>query len=72
MKQALRVNRRRFLATGGLAEPRRSFRRRHVAAPSDADAYLAGPPVMVREVVKVLNSKGIGKERIHYDAIAVR
>jgi Na+-transporting NADH:ubiquinone oxidoreductase subunit F len=45
---------------------------KHIAAPSEADAYLAGPPVMVREVVKVLNSKGIGKERIHYDAIAVR
>ena len=45
---------------------------KHVAAPSDADAYLAGPPIMVREVVKVLDSKGIGKERIHYDAIAVQ
>ena len=29
-------------------------------------------PMMVREVVKVLNSKGIGKERIHYDEIAVQ
>ena len=28
--------------------------------------------IMVREVVKVLNSKGIGKDRIHYDEIAVR
>jgi Na+-transporting NADH:ubiquinone oxidoreductase subunit F len=45
---------------------------KHIAAPSEADAYLAGPPVMVREVVKVLNSKGIGKERIHYDEIAVQ
>jgi Na+-transporting NADH:ubiquinone oxidoreductase subunit F len=45
---------------------------KYVAAPSDADAYLAGPPAMVREVVKVLNAKGIGKERIHYDAIAVQ
>jgi Na+-transporting NADH:ubiquinone oxidoreductase subunit F len=45
---------------------------KHVAAPSDADAYLAGPPIMVREVVKVLNSKGIGKEHIHFDEIAVQ
>jgi Na+-transporting NADH:ubiquinone oxidoreductase subunit F len=45
---------------------------KHIAAPSDADAYLAGPPIMVREVVKVLTSKGIAKERIHYDEIAVQ
>jgi Na+-transporting NADH:ubiquinone oxidoreductase subunit F len=45
---------------------------KHIPTPSDADAYLAGPPIMLREVVKVLNSKGIGKERIHYDEIAVR
>lgn len=45
---------------------------KHLSAPSDADAYLAGPPIMVREVVKVLNAKGIGKERIHYDEIAVQ
>ena len=45
---------------------------KHVAAPSDADAYLAGPPIMVREAAKVLHSKGIGKERIHYDEIAVQ
>jgi Na+-transporting NADH:ubiquinone oxidoreductase subunit F len=45
---------------------------KYITAPSEADAYLAGPPVMVREAVKVLNSKGIGKERIHYDEIAVQ
>lgn len=45
---------------------------KHIAAPSDADAYLAGPPIMVREAVKVLNSKGITKDRIHFDEIAVR
>lgn len=45
---------------------------KHIPAPSDADAYLAGPPIMVRETVKVLNSKGITKDRIHYDQIAVR
>jgi Na+-transporting NADH:ubiquinone oxidoreductase subunit F len=45
---------------------------KHIQAPSDADAYLAGSPAMLREVVKVLNAKGIGKDRIHYDEIAVR
>jgi Na+-transporting NADH:ubiquinone oxidoreductase subunit F len=45
---------------------------KHVAAPSDADAYLAGPPMMITEVVKVLESKQIGRERIHYDEIVVQ
>jgi NAD(P)H-flavin reductase len=45
---------------------------KYISAPSNADAYLAGPPIMVREAVKVLNSKGIGKERIYYDEIAVQ
>src|SRR5687768_122789 len=45
---------------------------KHVPGPSEADAYLAGPPIMVREAVKVLSSKGITKERIHYDEIVVR
>ena len=45
---------------------------KYISAPSEADAYLAGPPIMVREVVKVLHAKGIGKERIHYDEIAVQ
>jgi NAD(P)H-flavin reductase len=45
---------------------------KHIAAPSDADAYLAGPPIMMRETVKVLNSKGFVKDRIHFDEIVVR
>jgi Na+-transporting NADH:ubiquinone oxidoreductase subunit F len=45
---------------------------KHIQAPSNADAYLAGPPVMIRKVVKVLNSKGIQTERIHHDPINVR
>lgn len=45
---------------------------KHISSPSDADAYLAGPPIMVRETVKVLGSKGIGMERVHYDQILVR
>jgi len=40
--------------------------------PSDADAYLAGPPVMITETVKVLSAKGITKEHIHYDEIEVK
>jgi Na+-transporting NADH:ubiquinone oxidoreductase subunit F len=44
---------------------------KRIAAPSDADAYLAGPPVMMREAVKVLTAKGIGRDRIHFDEIAV-
>lgn len=45
---------------------------KYISAPSNADAYLAGPPIMVTETVKVLHAKGIGKDRIHYDEIAVR
>lgn len=45
---------------------------KHVRAPSDADAYLAGPPIMIREAMKVLEAKGITKERIHLDQITVR
>jgi len=45
---------------------------KYLKGPSDADAYLAGPPVMITETVKVLNAKGITKERIHYDEIEVR
>ena len=45
---------------------------KHITGPSDADAYLAGPPIMVREAVKVLNAKGIGQDRIHHDPIAVQ
>src|SRR5687768_16147372 len=45
---------------------------KHLPAASNADAYLAGPPVMVRETVKVLNAKGIGNDRIHFDEIVVR
>ena len=40
--------------------------------PSDADAYLAGPPIMVTETVKVLDAKGITKDHIHYDEIEVK
>ena len=45
---------------------------RHLKGPSNADAYLAGPPIMIRETVKVLNANGITKERINHDPIQVR
>jgi NAD(P)H-flavin reductase len=45
---------------------------KHLRAPSDADAYLAGPPIMIREAIKVLEAKGVTKERIHLDQITVK
>jgi Na+-transporting NADH:ubiquinone oxidoreductase subunit F len=45
---------------------------RLVPAPSEADAYIAGPPIMVRETIKVLHAKGIADTRIHHDPIEVR
>jgi Na+-transporting NADH:ubiquinone oxidoreductase subunit F len=45
---------------------------KYLKSPSDADAYLAGPPIMVTEAVKVLTAKGITKDRIHYDEIEVK
>jgi len=45
---------------------------KHTKGPSRAHAYLAGPPIMIREVEKVLRSKGITKDRTHYDEIEAR
>jgi Na+-transporting NADH:ubiquinone oxidoreductase subunit F len=45
---------------------------KHIEAPSEADAYVAGSPVMLREVEKVLLTKGITQERIHHDPIRVQ
>ena len=45
---------------------------KYVTAPSPAEAYIAGPPIMIREVIKVLNAKGISGERIHHDPIEVK
>jgi NAD(P)H-flavin reductase/hemoglobin-like flavoprotein len=33
----------------------------------DCEAYVAGPPGMVRETIRVLHRSGIPRERIHYD-----
>jgi NAD(P)H-flavin reductase/hemoglobin-like flavoprotein len=35
---------------------------------TDCDAYVAGPPGMVRKTLRVLQGGGIGADRIHYDA----
>ena len=45
---------------------------KHIGAPSDADAFVAGSPAMLREVQKVLISKGITQERIQHDPISVQ
>jgi len=45
---------------------------KHFPSGSGGDAYLAGPPIMIRETVKVLNAKGITRERIHFDEIVVK
>jgi NAD(P)H-flavin reductase len=33
----------------------------------DCEAYVAGPPGMVRETIRVLHRSGIPRSRIHYD-----
>ena len=45
---------------------------KYTKGPSGAHAYLAGPPIMIREVEKVLRSKGITKDRTYYDEIEAR
>ena len=37
----------------------------------DADAYLAGSPIMVREAIKSLRKKGVDPDNIHRDRIKV-
>ncbi len=34
---------------------------------SDCEAYVAGPPDMVRETIRVLTRAGIPRDRVHYD-----
>jgi len=34
---------------------------------TECEAYVAGPPAMVRETIRVLDRAGIARERIHYD-----
>jgi NAD(P)H-flavin reductase/hemoglobin-like flavoprotein len=35
--------------------------------PRESEAYVAGPPAMVRETVEVLAKSGLPRQRIHYD-----
>jgi NAD(P)H-flavin reductase len=34
---------------------------------TDCDAYVAGPPEMVRETIRVLARSGMERDRIHFD-----
>ena len=45
---------------------------KHFKGTLDVDAYLAGPPIMVRETIKVLTAKGVDRDQIHRDPIRVR
>ena len=45
---------------------------KHFPAPLDAEAYIAGSPIMMRETVKVLKAKGLSDELIHHDPIDVK
>ena len=45
---------------------------KYVEAPSEAEAYLAGPPIMVKMVTEVLRAKGIPDSRIFFDQILAR
>ena len=44
---------------------------RYFAENIDADAYLAGSPIMVREAIKSLRKKGVDPDNIHRDRIKV-
>lgn len=44
---------------------------RHFEGPLQADAYLAGAPIMVSETIKVLTAKGVPASRIHHDPVKV-
>ena len=45
---------------------------KRIEGPTGAHAYLAGPPIMIKFVEEVLRSKGITKDRTHYDEIEAR
>ena len=44
---------------------------RYFESPLQADAYLAGAPIMVSETIKVLTAKGVPAGRIHHDPVKV-
>ena len=41
------------------------------ALPGQRDVYVAGPPVMLREVGRALETRGVGKDRLHMDSFGV-
>ena len=45
---------------------------KYFTEPFDADAYLAGPPIMIKYTREVLAGKGIKGDRVHRDRIRVR
>ena len=45
---------------------------RHFSAPLSADVSIAGPPIMIRETIKVLRAKGLDAARIRHDLIPGR
>jgi Na+-transporting NADH:ubiquinone oxidoreductase subunit F len=45
---------------------------KHFTEPLDAEAYLAGPPIMIKFTRQVLAGKGIRGDRVHRDRIRVR
>jgi CDP-4-dehydro-6-deoxyglucose reductase len=42
-----------------------------VTLPGQRDTYVAGPAVMLREVARFLNERGVSKERLHMDSFGV-
>lgn len=42
-----------------------------VTLPGQRDTYVAGPPVMLREVARALDARGVIKERLHIDSFGV-
>jgi NAD(P)H-flavin reductase len=42
-----------------------------VSLPGQRDIYAAGPPVMLREVARALDSAGVAKTRVHMDSFGV-
>jgi len=42
-----------------------------VTLPGQRDTYVAGPPVMLREVARSLEVRGVSKERLHMDSFGV-
>jgi predicted ferric reductase len=46
--------------------------RRHLDGVENAQVYLCGPPIMMRNVIVSLRELGVPKQRIHYERFALR